>query len=60
MDALFTSPYGARVISALRIVDVSFDTVRVVSVLHVMDHAVGYAAGTSIGVTIERLVARRG
>ncbi len=29
MDALFASPYGALVIFALRIVDVSFDTLRV-------------------------------
>ena len=30
MDALFASPYGALVIFGLRIVDVSFDTMRVI------------------------------
>ncbi len=90
MDALFASPYGALVIFALRIVDVSCDTMRVIfairgkrgiaavlgfcmalvwifavgnavkhldSPLHIVGYAGGYAAGTFIGITIERAVA---
>jgi uncharacterized protein YebE (UPF0316 family) len=90
LDALFASPYGALLIFALRIVDVSLDTMRVIflirgkrglaatlgffialiwlvavgnavrhidSIWHVLGYAGGYATGTFVGVTIERLVA---
>jgi uncharacterized protein YebE (UPF0316 family) len=90
IDALFASPWGALVIFALRIVDVSLDTMRVIfairgkrgiaavlgfcmalvwifavgnavkhldSVVHILGYAGGYAAGTFIGITIERALA---
>lgn len=90
LDALFASPWGALLIFALRIVDVSCDTMRVIfavrgrrdvaatlgffqaliwifavgsaiqhldSWMHVLGYAGGYATGTFVGVTIERMVA---
>jgi uncharacterized protein YebE (UPF0316 family) len=87
---IFASPWGALLIFALRIVDVSLDTMRVLfairgkreiagvlgffmaltwifaagnamkhldSILHVLGYAAGYATGTMVGITIERLVA---
>jgi uncharacterized protein YebE (UPF0316 family) len=90
LDVLFASPYGALLIFAARIVDVSCDTMRVIfairgkrgiaavlgfiqafvwiyavgsavkhldSIWHVLGYAGGYAAGTFIGVTIERMIA---
>ena len=90
LDVLFASPYGALLIFAARIVDVSCDTMRVIfairgkrgiaavlgfiqafvwiyavgsavkhldSMWHVLGYAGGYAAGTFIGVTIERMIA---
>jgi uncharacterized protein YebE (UPF0316 family) len=90
IDALFASPWGALAIFGLRIVDVSFDVMRVIfairgrrgiaavlgfcmalvwifavgnavkhldSPLHIVGYAGGYAAGTFIGITIERAVA---
>lgn len=90
MDVLFASPVGALLIFALRIVDVSCDTMRVLfairgkrgvagvlgfvqalvwifavgnavkhldSWLHILGYAAGYAAGTMVGITIERYVA---
>lgn len=90
IDLLFASPWGALLIFALRIVDVSLDTMRVIfairgrrglaavlgfcmalvwifavgnavkhvdSILHILGYAGGYAAGTFVGITIERMVA---
>ena len=90
IGAIFASPWGALLIFALRIVDVSLDTMRVLfairgkreiagvlgffmaltwifaagnamkhldSILHVLGYAAGYATGTMVGITIERLVA---
>ena len=90
IDALFASPWGALLIFALRIVDVSLDTMRVIfairgrrdlaavlgfcmalvwifavgnavkhvdSILHILGYAGGYATGTFVGITIERMVA---
>jgi len=90
LDVMFASPYGALLIFAARIVDVSCDTMRVIfairgkrgiaavlgfiqafvwiyavgsavkhldSIWHVLGYAGGYAAGTFIGVTIERMIA---
>ncbi|MBX9928047.1 MAG: DUF2179 domain-containing protein [Gemmatimonadaceae bacterium] len=90
MDALFASPWGALLIFAARIVDVSCDTLRVLfavrgkrgiaailgfvqamiwifavgsaikhldSGIHVLGYAGGYATGTFVGVTIERMLA---
>ena len=90
LDAVFASPIGALVIFCLRIVDVSFDTMRVLlavrgkrfiaavlgffqaliwifavatairyvdSLWHVLGYAGGYATGTFVGITIERMVA---
>jgi len=89
-DMLFASPWGALLIFLLRIVDVSFDTMRVLfairgrrglaailggcqaliwifavgnavkhldSPLHILGYAAGYATGTFVGVTLERIVA---
>ena len=90
MDALFALPYGPVVIFALRIVDVSMGTVRVLvmvrgqrvlaavigffevlvwivavgsalqhlgSPYHVVGYAGGFAAGTFVGIGVERLLA---
>ena len=87
---LFASPWGAALIFALRIIDVSCDTMRVIfairgkrgiaailgflqaiiwivavgnavrhldSILHVLGYAAGFAMGTFVGVTIERMIA---
>jgi uncharacterized protein YebE (UPF0316 family) len=88
--SVFASPAGALLIFALRIVDVSCDTLRVLfamrgkrgiaavlgffqaliwifavgtairylnSWMHIVGYAAGYAMGTFVGITIERLVA---
>ena len=88
--SVFATPLGALLIFALRIVDVSCDTMRVIfairgkrgiaaclgffqaliwifavgnavkyldSWLHILGYATGYAAGTMVGITIERAVA---
>ena len=90
LDLLFASQWGALVIFALRIVDVSLDTMRVIftirgrrdvaavlgffmalvwifaignavkhldSWLHILGYAGGFAAGTFVGITIERILA---
>ena len=88
--SIFASPAGALLIFALRIVDVSCDTLRVLfamrgkrgiaavlgffqaliwifavgtairylnSWMHIVGYAAGYAMGTFVGITIERMVA---
>ena len=90
VDQPFAPPWGALLIFALRIVDVSCDTMRVLfairgrrgiagalgflqaliwifavgnavrhldSWMHILAYAGGYAAGTMVGITIERAVA---
>lgn len=90
MDALFALPYGPFVIFAMRVVDVSLGTVRVIVMMrghrelaavigflevlvwvvaaghalqylgspyHLVAYAGGFAAGTYVGVTVERFLA---
>ena len=88
--SLFALPWGPFIIFGLRIIDVSFDTARVLAVVrgnrlaaaslgfiqaliwivavgnaikylnswyHILGYAAGFATGTMVGMTIERLLA---
>jgi uncharacterized protein YebE (UPF0316 family) len=90
LTELFALPWGPFIIFGLRIIDVSFDTARVLAVVrgnrlvaaslgfiqaliwivavgnainylnswyHILGYAAGFATGTMVGMTIERLLA---